>query len=73
MLDRLQLRRRALQCLSKGPSRRLLVGLVLMLPVAAYAFSPDPSCDPCSVPEPDTLALLGIGAAAWLAGKWLRR
>jgi hypothetical protein len=45
-----------------------------MLPVAVYAFSPDqPTCDPCSVPEPDTLALLGIGAAAWVAGKWLRR
>ena len=53
-------------------TKKLLMILTVLAPMmlqAAYAWSPQG----VSAPEPDSLALLGVGVAAGLAVKWLRR
>ena len=71
MMNPLQIWRQTQQRISKMGSTGIFMTLMLLLPVAAHAFTPVGPTQ--SIPEPDTLALLGIGAAAWAAGKWLRR
>jgi hypothetical protein len=44
---------------------------LLAVPVLGWggAFQPPPN----SVPEPESLALIGIGAVAWMIARWKKR
>ena len=48
--------------------RHLVVSALLMaMPAVAYASNPP------TVPEPETLALLGVGAVALIIARWRRK
>ena len=56
--------------ISSVTARALALAAVLAVPTVAIA---DLQQDLQTVPEPETLALLGVGAVAMFVARWVRR
>jgi len=50
-----------------GMRRLIIAALSMAIPGIAFAGTP------ATVPEPETIALIGVGAVALLVARWLRK